>query len=388
MNGRKWMFWQRKEDNSSSHSRAEIEACREWTPFLTALFDGEADEDGALQARRHLLVCERCARTWFDWNQTRNLLINHSAPPPPPSLLWRVRLACRLGHPEATATPDLSAQILSRTSRPTPKPAFGSWLFSFVPRGFRFNSPVVGALALGAFVLLASRASFLEPQSRNVSSTQLSSPRATVSSNSRIASSGSNARDEVAVLAPRAKVVSARILPQPRVLSVAASKPKNGFAERSLLRARREREALEQAPVQLAAFDSAEPLAMLAPPRVRRAESKKAPRRVATSTRAPRVSPRPMASSSRLAAPSVVLASAPVTSLPLSVPEPVMPRAGRGPRVLLASAPLRVSTPRALPITMSQAPAPDDAGLDDLDSTVQEYRTALADDSFDSSDAG
>ncbi len=386
MNGRKWMFWQREETISSSHSRAEIEACREWTPFLTALFDGEADEEGALQARRHLLVCERCARTWLDWNQTRNLLINHSAPPPPPTLLWRVRLACRLGHPEVTASPDLSAQILSRTSRRNRTPAFGTWLVSFVPRSFRFNSPLMGAFALGALVVFASRGSLLDSQNKANISAQVRAPRPLVSSSGRGVSSN-GARDEV-ILAPRASVVSASGQAKPRV----ASKAKDVFAARSsssssLAVVRREREALQQTPVRLASLDLSAPLPMLAPPRAGRTGPQKAPRRVSP-VRSPRVSPRPVVSSPHLAAPPVVLASAPVAPF---ASEPVTsPRIERGPRVLLASveAPLRISTPHALPITMSQAPAFDDSGLDDLDSTVQEYRATLADDFDLNSDAG
>jgi len=121
-------------------------SCNDVAPFLTALFDGEVDEEDARQARAHLLACERCARLWLDWNQTRSLLRNESVVAPPPTLMWRVLMAVRLSsqvkaatqkrnservenfvpveavapvrltHPEHVEAPrDLSARILSQT---------------------------------------------------------------------------------------------------------------------------------------------------------------------------------------------------------------------------------------------------------------------------------
>ena len=120
--------------------------CADLAPLLTALFDGEADAEAAAQARAHLLQCQRCARLWLDWNQHRNILQSESAPAAPPTLLWRVLLACRmaqtarparrrfvprissapgsvavpvvhLGGLEAPLPSQLSAHILERTTR-------------------------------------------------------------------------------------------------------------------------------------------------------------------------------------------------------------------------------------------------------------------------------
>ena len=79
-------------------------SCKDVAPFLTALFDGEVTEEDARQARAHLLACERCARIWLDWNQTRSLLRNESVVAPPPTLMWRVLMAVRLSSQSKSAT--------------------------------------------------------------------------------------------------------------------------------------------------------------------------------------------------------------------------------------------------------------------------------------------
>ena len=109
--------------------------CGALAPLLTELFDGEADDAAAARARAHLLSCQACARLWLDWNQHRNILRNDNAPAPPPTLLWRVLVACRVSAPtrsqsrsalrpelslhqlEAPVPSALSAHILARTSR-------------------------------------------------------------------------------------------------------------------------------------------------------------------------------------------------------------------------------------------------------------------------------
>lgn len=385
------MVWKSEEHEnlgSLASSRAEIEACREWTPFLTALFDGEADEEGALQARRHLLVCERCARAWLDWNQTRNLLINHSAPPPPPNLLWRVRLACRLGHPKA-ATPDLNTRILSRTSRQKAKPAFAT---PFAFNTLRLNAPWFGAVAAGAFVLLLSRGTSLQapPTDPGASSIEVREARSTADAMPRV-----RAKNEVElpVLASHVEADSQAKTTPPQMVKVAIQARSLGDSSlASLARARRERESLAPVSVRLASFSDDAPLPMLAPSRSTRREKTFARRLVfrVRSVHSPRRVARPVASFPRLAAPSVVLASVPVAPAVSEPSSSSFERGGRSGRVLLASfrAPLRISAPRALPITMEQTPAPDDSGLDELDSTVQEYRATLADDSDPNSDAG
>ncbi len=389
MTRRQWMFWKREEPASSALSRADIEGCREWTPFLTGLFDGEASEEEALQARRHLVVCERCARAWLDWNQTRSLLINQLAPPaPPPNLLWRIRLACRLGQPKQAAAPELGAQILALTSRQNAKPSFWS---SLALRA-RFHSPFIGAMAVGAFVVFMARGSLFSapPQLQTqveIASVQVRAPRLRPSVPQE--SAPRNAQANLTILAPRVQVVSSRASAKaPRAVEVVARKPRP-FVERarvSLARARREREALGQTPIRLVSLDGSAPLPMLAPPRVRPVVVRTSvvrPSRPAVATNAR--SSRPVALSPRDTTPAVVLASAPVTPL---VSE--SSRAERAPRVFLAlaPAPLRISAPRAHPITMGQPPTSDDSGLDDLDSTVEEYRATLIDDSDPSSDAG
>lgn len=125
--------------------------CRVLAPFVMTLFDGEADEIEARRARAHLLVCQNCARRWLDWNRSRDLLQSAPVPAPPPHLLWRVLMACRLAnapqranaqranapqrvesqraHSNGALPGGLSAQILARTTRsgspaaPAPAPA-------------------------------------------------------------------------------------------------------------------------------------------------------------------------------------------------------------------------------------------------------------------------
>lgn len=102
--------------------RNETDNCQELAPFVMALFDGEADANQAQRARAHLLVCQTCAHRWLDWNRSRDLLRSVPVPAPPPTLLWRVLMACRVASlPQKTAAntaaPDLSRQILARTTR-------------------------------------------------------------------------------------------------------------------------------------------------------------------------------------------------------------------------------------------------------------------------------
>jgi hypothetical protein len=140
-------------------------SCGEVAPFLTALFDAEATPAEAAMARAHLLACQRCALLWLDWNQARNILQTEMAPAPPPGLLWRVLMACRLGFRgerasgEAwngaafTAAPepvDMAARILARTTRAS-APAYGA------PRPLRrrfLAAPAMAAPALALFLMV------------------------------------------------------------------------------------------------------------------------------------------------------------------------------------------------------------------------------------------
>mgnify|MGYP002778753416 CR=1 FL=1 len=74
---------------------AENLSCRRAAPLLMELFDGEADEISAARARAHLLSCEKCAKAWLEWNQTQTVLRSQPVPAPPPTLLWRIVLATR-----------------------------------------------------------------------------------------------------------------------------------------------------------------------------------------------------------------------------------------------------------------------------------------------------
>ncbi|BCM90000.1 hypothetical protein IAD21_01851 [Abditibacteriota bacterium] len=407
---RKWLFWlpeERENSSSAPHSHAETEACREWTPFLTALFDGEADEEGALRARRHLLVCERCARAWLDWNQTRSLLINHSAPPPPPSLLWRIRLACRLGHPAPSEpamlpVPELSAQIFARTSRKNNKPAFGFASFLSMPRALRSNAPFMGAVAMGAFVLFVARDSLVfspppAPLVANSPVTLRGVTRPQAQPRARVVSVTRADKGKVRLASPRASGESNIRSDAPRTVPVVAPRQPDNSERSSLAsldRARHERESLASSPVRLASFDSSQPLPMLPAPRpivvaTKEPTPKRQVVRAPRLARLPRIAPRPVASAPQVA-PPVMLASFDTDIESAAVPEPTSAPVTRrrGGRVLLASAPLptaplRISAPHALPITVSQPPASDDAGLDELDSTVLEYRSTFADDTSD-----
>ncbi len=79
--------------------------CRSLAPYVMTLFDGEANETEARRARAHLLICQSCANRWLDWNRSRDLLRSAPVPAPPPQLLWRVLMACRLvGAPRRAAS--------------------------------------------------------------------------------------------------------------------------------------------------------------------------------------------------------------------------------------------------------------------------------------------
>lgn len=86
-----WNFIVKGEQEA--HDPAE---CTGVGPFLTSLFDGEATPEEAQRARAHLVACQDCADLWLQWNRTRSVLQEAPVPAPPPNMLWRVLLACRL----------------------------------------------------------------------------------------------------------------------------------------------------------------------------------------------------------------------------------------------------------------------------------------------------
>ena len=155
---------------------------------LTALFDGEADDVAARQARAHLLICPSCSRLWLDWSRHRDTLQSEPVPSPPPTLLWRVLIAYRVAafarparHPrrlpliaatalrdiEAPLPPRLSQHILARTTRQPsahvmltpmsgPAPAAKS---RWKSRSFSFRgAPLWAAPALALWILMLGRA--------------------------------------------------------------------------------------------------------------------------------------------------------------------------------------------------------------------------------------
>jgi hypothetical protein len=164
----------------------ETPSCASVAPLLTALFDGEADAQTAQSARAHLLSCERCARAWLDWNQYRSILLNESVPAPPPTLLWRVLLACRLANfaqrkkmprasrraetalptevasqnaslfPEPELPANLSARILAQTTRREhAAPAMGSTRRETPRSRWRLATwPTLAMPALAAWIFL------------------------------------------------------------------------------------------------------------------------------------------------------------------------------------------------------------------------------------------
>ena len=164
--------------------------CAGLAPQLTALFDGEANELMASQARAHLLSCPACSRQWLDWTRYRDTLQSEPAPAPPPTLLWRVLISYRvaaLARParrrsnlpqistiplreiEAPLPPRLTQHILSRTTRrPSahvmltplggPAPVAKS---RFKGRSFAFrHAPLWAAPALALWILMLGRADF------------------------------------------------------------------------------------------------------------------------------------------------------------------------------------------------------------------------------------
>lgn len=153
--------------------------CESLAPLLTALFDGEADATQAAQIRAHLLLCQRCATVWAQWNTTRRLLQSAPVVAPPPALFARIMLACRLLAPpcagEKIAAPpaDLTARILAQTVGAQPRTS----RFSFaLPRPVAFSALVVPAMA--AFLLILQGSNGLQtPVAENTVPTSVELPQ-------------------------------------------------------------------------------------------------------------------------------------------------------------------------------------------------------------------
>lgn len=420
MNGRGWKFWRhdpalgaapiRATPDEGARDEGLPDECARCTPLLTALFDGEASEAEIQQARRHLLGCQRCAQTWLGWNQTRVLLLDQSVPPAPPTLVGRIRLAC--GLTGKTRTPDLHDQILARTSRqglprsPKSKPRL-AWPAFSVP------APVWGATALGALVLLLAHDSLstraLAPDASPSPLTQEApSVRAVFGPIAR--QNTARREEELAVLpmespartSPATTVAFARA--QSAASPLTSTAPDDSNAARTLSEVKRERESLSSPALQSAPLPVLASLRFEDRPSLRVSQAHSAKRRsrarliVAVPREVRRMSS-PAPAPRVLASRPLVLVSAPVTvsadDAALTAPAAVFAPMGSGHRgrFLLASAPLeraslRISAPRVRPITVGQDLVVEDSGLDDLDSTVQQYRATLSDDSSDANDVG
>ena len=186
--------------------------CAQIAPQLTALFDGEADEIQAQQARAHLLSCPACSRSWLDWTQHRAVLQSEPVPTPPPTLLWRVLIAYRVAAfaqparcgqrlPLASATalreleaplpPRFSEHILARTTRKPNVHVMLTPLDGALPsakthwnaRASRFRRVSAWAApALALWILLLGRGDFTAILPRNAPATT-SVPALTASDN-------------------------------------------------------------------------------------------------------------------------------------------------------------------------------------------------------------
>ncbi len=422
MNGHGWKFWLygssleaspiRASSNEGARDESLPAECARCTLLLTALFDGEASETEVQQARRHLLGCGRCAQTWLGWNQTRVLLLDQSVPKAPPTLVGRIRLAC--GLIGKTTTPDLHGQILARTSRQG-LPRSAKSKPRLVWPALSLPAPVWGATALGALVLLLAHDSLptasLVPDA-SPSFVAQDAPSARSASNSMTRNGNTARRDEeLAVLPSEARAHTApgttvSLARAKRAASPATfGSPDDSDAARTLSKAQREREslsspALQPAPLPVLASLGFEdrPFSIWAS-KTSKAATRRSRAQLFAAPRGVQGLSSPAPALRVLASRPIVLASVPVASLAgeadLTPPAPVSAPLGsahRG-RFLLASAPLgraslRISAPRVRPITVGQDPVSEDAGLEDLDSTVQEYRSSLSDDSSDSNGAG
>jgi len=412
MTGRGWKNWNRDGANGNAPSSFVYPPawndlppdCARHAPLLTALFDGEASDEQKQSARYHLLSCERCARTWLAWHQTRALLGEQSVPAAPQELTEQLRAAIALSQ----ATPDLHAPILARTSRPNrvakregaplqPFPHLWSARIS------TSSATLWSGAALCAFVLLLARDSFLPTPSPTT-------PRGVMT----IAAPS---------VKPEARSVSREITPEPRVLPFQTSaslaplpmqSPAQAPArvalsasasEQTLRLAQRERTRINTAPLREVASSSRD-LAPLSPPIVlasyspkievhaaKRENSRMKARLRATFRREPMALATRLTTSRRVLLASARLAEAPIVAAKVAPDispssEISAPSSARRGGFLLAlapieRAPLRISKPRVRPLTFRRDANPNDVGLEDLDSTVQAYRATLSEDSDD-----
>lgn len=388
------------------------------------LFDGEADELEAQRARAHLLVCQMCARRWLDWNRSRDLLRAVPVPAPPPTLLWRVLMACRLaafarkrrfnlgdslglsaaqGKKTGSefAPHDLSAQILSRTTRTQVPPSRESRRRAFPI--FALPSLAVPALAIWLIALQGTTPWVASPPE-----TPLPDAAPQLAAAPRRAKTVAPSTAAPSTAAPRRAAIS-----PPRKLAVnptvAALKPP---APRRLAIAR-----AQAAPTPIEAPKREVEMAPVAPQPIVRA----APRVVAVALSPTPASPRPAAAATarpvaalRVAPPRArllvltpQLSSSPrlaALSTPQSAPQLRTARWKISARRLVAAVelaapgaiPSRVSTPTAPaptpPLLLAENFEADEESVEEMRSVVDDFRAALDPDGFQTidfeSDAG
>lgn len=407
--GNQWKRNEAKENTSFSFAPPPIWGdlppdCARHAPLLTALFDGEASDTQMKKARQHLLSCERCARLWLAWHQTRALLGEQRVPAAPQELAEQLRAAIALSQ----TAPDLQAPILARTSRPTRVSKREGALPQSLPRFWDVrvstsSATLWSATAVCAFVLLVARDSFLP-------SSSLSMPRAdtTVAASFPRPAERAPARevaDDLRALPLETPASPAPLPMRTPTFALARVASPNSASEQTLLLAQREQIGLDRAPIRETASEGRE-LTPLSPPMALasyapQSETRAAKRetshlktklrassrreQTASATR-PIASRRVLLASARFAEAPIVLAEvAPDTSPSSEISAPSSARRGG---FLLASAPLeraslRISKPRIRPLTFRRDANPNDVGLEDLDSTVQAYRATLSDDSDD-----
>jgi len=410
MNGHGGNQWNRndaKENASFSFAPPRVWGdlppdCARHAPLLTALFDGEASEAQVRRARQHLLSCERCARSWLAWHQTRALLGEQTVPAAPQELTEQLRAAIAVSQ----AAPDLQAPILARTSRPnraskregaSPQPLPRFW----DARISTSSATLWSGAALCAFVLLFARDSFLpsSPSSshRTNSAVAASSPRSEKRAMAR------EVADDSRVLPLAVPASPAPLATRTPTFALTRASSSASASEQTLRLAQRERTGLDAAPLREAGFERREltplqpqiVLASYAPEVEVRAVKRENPhvktrlratfrREVVALPTSPINSRRVLLASARLAKAPIVAAEVAPTDSPSS--EIAASSSARRGGFLLASAPierapLRISKPRERPLTFRRDANISDVGLEDLDSTVQAYRATLSDDS-------
>lgn len=370
-------------------------------PFLTALFDGEADENAAKCARVHLLICQRCAHQWLAWNQTRHLIQTQPVAAPPAQHLGRVLMACRLNSQSRrvvsrnwfpkvrtqAAPADLAEAILAQTTRApiasvTPgKPMKKRLVWRL--------SPSLALPALGAFLLIASRETWIpSTPARRVAPVR-----------SKVISSVSTPRRDLSK--PRFSQTTRPKLQAPEIESRVVLREKTAFvletrsdAPKTLPRARFD----DNAPVLRVVRDSA----ALNYSRDSAAQQENQALAVEIAAQSLRVALQPISTrlgenSERLpraelpieipqSAPPLRLKAAKFSQLRRAPRPPVLlarlePRASRLEETIETAPSLRASTPAmTAAIFRPSAPENGDSAFEELPSLVEEYRASLAND--------